>query len=174
MRRADAAIEVPLEVVGACTLARLPRGCGNRVGRARVTKKELIVANPFAHIELNTDDVAQAKKFYKKVFAWKLKDAKGMPYTMIDVGKGVGGGMQKKPMPGPTSWVPYVEVDSVKKSIARAKKAGGNVLMDYMAIGDMGAVGVFADPGGAILGVWEAAKKPAKKAKSKKKSAKKR
>ena len=64
------------------------------------------MANPFAHIELSTDDLSQAKKFYKKVFAWKLNDAKGMPYTMVDVGKGTGGGMQKKQMPGPTAWLP--------------------------------------------------------------------
>ena len=54
--------------------------------------------NPFAHIELNTDDVAKAKKFYKSVFDWKLSDMPGMPYTMIDVGGGTGGGMQPKPM----------------------------------------------------------------------------
>lgn len=133
------------------------------------------MANPFAHVELSTDDLSQARKFYKKVFAWKLTEAKGMPYTMIDVGKGVGGGMQKKQMPGPTSWLAYVEVDDVKKTIAKAKKAGANIVLDYMPIGDMGAIGVFVDPGGASLGVWAAAtkasKKAAKKAKAKKKSA---
>ncbi len=131
------------------------------------------MANPFCHIELNTDDVGKAKKFYKNLFGWKLNDMKGMPYTMIDVGKGVGGGMQKKPMPdAPSSWLAYVEVDDVKKTMAKAKKAGAQILLDYMAIGDSGEIGIFADPSGAALGVWAPQKKP-KKAAAKKASAKK-
>jgi predicted enzyme related to lactoylglutathione lyase len=130
--------------------------------------------NAFVHIELNTDDVAKAKKFYKSLFKWSF-GAMGPGYTGIDVGKGgTGGGMQKKPMPGaPTAWLPYVEVDDVKKVVAKARKLGADVQMEYMEIGDMGAIGVFVDPTGAAIGVWAAAKKPAKKAKKAKKSAKK-
>lgn len=118
--------------------------------------------NAFCHIELNTDDVAKAKKFYKSVFAWKLNDMPGMPYTMIDVGQGVGGGMQVKPMPdAPTSWLPYVEVESVKATIAKAKKGGAAIVVEFMAIGGNGAIGIFMDPSGAPLGVWEPAKKAA-------------
>jgi predicted enzyme related to lactoylglutathione lyase len=120
--------------------------------------------NAFVHIELNTDDVAKAKKFYKGLFKWKTPPW-GDGYTGIDVGKGTGGGMQKKPMPGaPTMWLPYVEVDDVKKTVAKAKKLGANVQVDYQAVGDMGAIGVFIDPTGAPIGVWEKAKKRAKKA----------
>jgi hypothetical protein len=119
--------------------------------------------NSFVHIELNTDDVASAKKFYKSLFKWKIAPM-GPGYLGIDVGKGTGGGMQKKPMPqAPTSWLPYVEVDDVKKTIAKAKKLGAQIMVEHMAIGDMGAIGVFVDPTGAGLGVWETAKKPAKR-----------
>ena len=53
------------------------------------------MANDFAHCELSTGDLATAKKFYASIFNWKLKDMPGMPYTMVDVGKGkTGGGMQ--------------------------------------------------------------------------------
>jgi predicted enzyme related to lactoylglutathione lyase len=128
--------------------------------------------NAFVHIELNTDDVAKAKKFYKGLFKWKF-GAMGPGYTGIDVGKGgAGGGMQKKPMPdAPTMWLPYVEVDDVKKTVAKASKLGAKVMVDFMEIGDMGAIGVFVDPTGAAVGVWAAAKKAkksAKKAKAKK------
>jgi len=132
--------------------------------------------NAFAHIELTTDDLPKSKKFYKSVFDWKLKDMPGgIPYTMIDVGKGTGGGMQKKPMPSaPTGWLAYVQVDSVKKTVAKAAKAGAKVMLDYMPIGKNGAIGVFTDPNGAPLGVWESAKKAAKRCGKKKKSAKRR
>jgi predicted enzyme related to lactoylglutathione lyase len=124
--------------------------------------------NPFAHVELNTDDVGKAKKFYKSLFKWKLA-AMGPDYTMIDVGKGgTGGGRQRKAIPGsPTLWLPYVQVDDVKKTIAKARKLGAGIQVDYMDIGEMGAIGVFIDPTGAPLGVWalpQATKQSARKA----------
>lgn len=133
--------------------------------------------NAFAHIKLNTDDVQKAK-FYKKVFDWKIADMPGMNYSIIDVGGGTGGGMQQKPMPeAPTAWLPYVQVDDVKKTIAKAQKAGAAIALDYMDIGEMGAIGVFIDPAGAALGVWQmghaSAKQATKKASKKKATSKK-
>lgn len=134
------------------------------------------MGNPFVHIELSTDDVAGAKKFYKKLFAWKLKDMKspGMPYTMVDFGSKIsGGGITGKQMANqPTAWLPYVLVASVKKTLAKVEPAGGKVIVPFMPIGEMGAIGVFFDPAGGALGVWEKSKKVAKKA-PKKKAAKK-
>jgi predicted enzyme related to lactoylglutathione lyase len=135
--------------------------------------------NPFAHIELNTDDLNAAKSFYRSVFNWKMSDMPDMGYTLIDVGKGTGGGMQKKQMSqAPTQWLPYVEVDDVTVTLSRAREAGANVVLDHMEIGDMGAIGIFVDPTGAALGVWAAAKKtkkaPRKKPAKKKAPAKKR
>ena len=111
--------------------------------------------NPFAHIELSTDDLKKAKKFYQGVFAWKLSEMPAMAYTMIDVGGGVGGGMQKKQMPEqPTTWLPYVQVDDVEFTMAKVVKAGGTAMLAYQEIGDMGAIGIFQDPQGATLGLW--------------------
>ncbi len=149
------------------------------------------MGNPFAHLELSTDDVAGAKKFYKKLFDWKITDmaGPGSPYTMIDCGdETAGGGIQAKPMPGmPTAWLAYVEVESVQKTLAKAEKAGAKIIAPFRSIGEMGAVGVFVDPNGAALGVWERAprkaekkaeekpaKKPAKKAEKAAKKAEKK
>ena len=113
--------------------------------------------NPFVHIELNTSDLAASTKFYKGLFAWQLTTP--MPgYTMIGVGEGTGGGIGANPMPGaPTQWLPYVQVDSVKKTIAQAKRRGATIVVAYQPIPNMGAIGVFVDPAGATLGVWESA-----------------
>jgi uncharacterized protein len=132
--------------------------------------------NPFIHIELNTDDVNKAKKFYKGLFNWKI-GAIGGGYHMIDAGKGTGGGLTEKAMPeAPTMWLPYVEVDDVKKTIAKAKKLGADVKVDYMEImdGEMGAIGVFVDPTGAGIGVWQTKLRPAKTAAKKAKKGKKK
>ena len=113
--------------------------------------------NPFAHVELSTDDVKKAKKFYQAVFAWKLNDLPAMSYTMIDVAGGAGGGMQKKQMPEQaTAWLPYVQVDDVKATMAKVIKAGGTAMLEYQEIGEMGSIGIFADPQGAALGLWAA------------------
>jgi uncharacterized protein len=135
------------------------------------------MGNDFVHSELVTGDVAAAMKFYKSVFAWKLKQlgADMGNYVLIDTGsKTSGGGMSAPMMPGqPTAWTPYVQVDSVKKTMAKAEKLGARALVAYQPIGDMGAIGVFADPTGAVLGVWERTQPPTPAKKAKKTAAKK-
>jgi predicted enzyme related to lactoylglutathione lyase len=131
--------------------------------------------NTFVHTELNTDDTSKAKKFYKGIFDWKLEDMKmgpGQVYTMIRSGKGGIGGLQKKPMAeAPTMWLSYVQVDDVSKTLAKAKKLGANVVVEKMEIPGMGFMGIFIDPTGAALGVWEPAKKrPARRAPAKRKA----
>jgi predicted enzyme related to lactoylglutathione lyase len=141
-----------------------------RVGRSILAT----MANPFVHLDLATDDMAGAKKFYKSVFDWKFKDVPQMKWSGIDVGKGVGGGIGEKQMPNqPTAWTAYVDVADVKKTIAKAKKAGATVIVPFMDMGS-GHLGVFVDPQGATIGVWTSVKKPAaKKASAKKAGAKK-
>ena len=135
------------------------------------------MANGFAHIELTTGDLGKAKKFYKSLFDWKLKDlpmGSGAVYTMIAAGKGPGGGMQAQPMPkAPVTWLPYVEVVDVKKTLAKAQKGGAKVILPAMDIEKNGIIGIFVDPGGAMLGVWSKPK-PVKKTAKKKPAKKKR
>jgi len=129
------------------------------------------MGNPFVHCELSADDVGGARKFYSKVFDWKIgpPDPKMGDYALIDVSsKTSGGGLTKKMMPGqPTAWLSYVEVASVKKTMAKAEKAGAKAVVPFQPIGAMGAIGIFMDPQGAALGLWERGK-PAKKAAKKK------
>ena len=54
--------------------------------------------------------------------------------------------------------MPYITVDNVKGAMARATKAGGKALVPFQSLGEMGAIGVFMDPSGAALGIWEAGK----------------
>jgi hypothetical protein len=70
--------------------------------RAGRDKRSNPMGNPFVHVELNTQDVAKAKSFYRSMFDWTLNDTDmggGMTYTMIDVGEGTGGGMMRHPVP---------------------------------------------------------------------------
>ncbi len=120
------------------------------------------MANPFVHIELNTNNLPAAKEFYSKLFDWKLGEHK-MPagtYTTINVGEGTGGGMLDlsdwgAPKEIPPHWLAYIGVDDIVASTARAKELGGTVAQDVKNIGDFGALSVIIDPTGAAFALWQ-------------------
>ena len=45
------------------------------------------MGNPFVHVELNTDDVGKAKKFYLKLFDWKISTL-SLGYTGFSLDEG--------------------------------------------------------------------------------------
>ena len=117
------------------------------------------MANPFVHVELNTQDLPRAKEFYGKLFNWQLDDVDmgpGGTYTTIKPGEGTGGGMMKHPMPGaPSMWLAYVLVDDIKAATAQAKALGATVMKDVDEVPDMGWLSIIVDPTGAMLGLWQ-------------------
>jgi predicted enzyme related to lactoylglutathione lyase len=117
------------------------------------------MANPFVHVELNTQDLAKAKSFYQSLFAWSLSDVDmggGMTYTMVNVGDGTGGGMMQHPMPGaPSMWLPYVAVDDITAATAKAKSLGATIVRDVMEVMGQGSLSIIIDPTGATLGLWQ-------------------
>jgi predicted enzyme related to lactoylglutathione lyase len=116
------------------------------------------MGNPFVLVELMSNDVGQAKTFYKSLFDWKLDDmpVSGMTYTMIRVGEGTGGGMMRNPIPNaPSAWMAYVGVDDVKAATAKAKSLGAAVMKDVTEVAGAGWFSIITDPTGAVLGLWE-------------------
>ncbi len=117
------------------------------------------MANPFVHIELTTTDIDKAKAFYQSLFDWELRDREvgpGMTYTLIGVGEGTGGGMMKALAPDAKSaWMPYVLVDDIAASTAKAKALGATVVQEVMEVMDAGSLSIIVDPTGATLGFWQ-------------------
>ena len=117
------------------------------------------MANPFGHIELNTQDVGKAKNFYKSLFKWEFQDmqgAGGIDYTLIQTGTPPGGGLMKHPMPGvPSFWLVYVNVDNLAASTAKVKSLGGVVHKDITEVPGYGHFSIVADPTGAVFALWE-------------------
>ena len=117
------------------------------------------MANPFVHVELNTNDVAKAKGFYSKMFDWKMEDMKmdAGTYTLISVGEGTGGGLMKNPIPNaPSFWLSYVVVDNIDAATKKAKSLGATVMKDVTEVPGMGWFSIITDPTGAMLGLWKA------------------
>ena len=116
------------------------------------------MANPFVHVELNTQNVGKAKEFYGKLFGWNLTDTPmgPMTYTMIDVGEGTGGGITQAPMPNmPSAWLAYVLVDDIVASTSKAKSLGATVIRDVTEIPEVGSFSIIQDPTGAVLAMWK-------------------
>ena len=118
------------------------------------------MGNPFVHVELNTTNVGKAKEFYASLFDWKLQEhpmAGGMPYTIIGVGSGTGGGIMQHPMPGaPTIWIPYVLVEDIEASTKKAAALGAQIIKEVTEIENMGWLSILMDPTGGVLGLWKA------------------
>jgi len=121
--------------------------------------QEKMMANPFVHIELNTNDLSKANTFYRELFDWQLKDVDMGPsgtYTTIGVGEGTGGGMMKHPMQGaPSLWIPYILVDDVAAATKKARQLGAAIIKENVAVPNMGAFSIVNDPTGATFGLWE-------------------
>ena len=114
------------------------------------------MANPFVHVELLTNDVTEARKFYTALFDWKLEDIPGMDYTLIKVGEGTGGGMMKNPVPdSPSFWLPYVFVADVAAATEKAKSLGAKICKEVTEIPGIGWFSVITDPTGATLALWQ-------------------
>lgn len=114
------------------------------------------MANPFVHVEPQTQDPGRAKKFYGELFDWKIEDLPDLAYTHIKVGEGTGGGMMKAPMPDALpQWVPYILVDDLEAYTQKAKSLGAKVLVGITEIPGMGRFGMFLDPTGAAFAIWQ-------------------
>lgn len=87
------------------------------------------MANPFVHIELQTQDLDKSKKFYAAMFSWKLEEIPGMDYTMINVGEGTGGGMMKslslrfRTTGFPIFWLMTLQPRLKKRSLSEQRSA---------------------------------------------------
>lgn len=108
--------------------------------------------------EIPADKPERAKKFYSKLFGWKITPMPGMKdYWHIDTAgldQSPDGGMKKR---GSTKQpiTNYIHVKSVTRSIARVKQLGGKVRVPKTAVPGMGYFAVFADTENNTIAVWE-------------------
>jgi predicted enzyme related to lactoylglutathione lyase len=108
-------------------------------------------------VDLGVPDPRKAARFYSALFAWDVQE--GPPesggYAIAHLrGKAVAGlGPQQNF--GPPAWMTYVNVDSADGTAAKFKANGGTVFMEPFDVMDVGRMGVFADPAGAVISVWQ-------------------
>ena len=117
-----------------------------------------VAAGTPSWVDLGSPDVDASVKFYGDLFGWTADE--GSPefggYRMLrSNGKQVAGvGPLMNPQQ-PPSWTTYVSVDDAKATSAKAKAAGGQVLVDAMEVGEAGSMAILQDPTGAVFGLWQ-------------------
>lgn len=112
------------------------------------------------HIELNTDDLDATKAFYEAAFDWSTETMEmddDMTYTSWRAPNPPGGGlMQRQEGPyTPPATLFYIQVDDIESAREAITDAGGDLLVEEIAVPEMGVFAVFSDPGGVVEAVWE-------------------
>ena len=115
----------------------------------------------FTHFEIPADDPDRAKAFYSRLFGWSFADPipgfEGYHLFTTPVGQeGMGGAIGKRGEMAPDQLRTYVHVDSVDAALQKATELGGSVVTERSEVPGQGWYGVFRDPEGNELALWEA------------------
>jgi len=112
----------------------------------------------FVWHELLARDREADGTFFAEIFGWRIEEAamgeRGTYYIFkrLDTGKDAGGMLQMPgDAPGPSSWVPYVQVESADATAARTRELGGKVWVEPRDIPGVGRFTVTSDPMGAMI-----------------------
>ena len=120
-------------------------------------KRESYEPGTFSWLDLSTSDAGSAKAFYGGLFGWEFQDDEipgGGVYTTCHVeGDAVAAIMQQDEHPG--HWNNYVSVTNADETTAKAKQLGAKVFEEPFDVMEAGRMAVFADPGGAVVCVWQ-------------------
>ena len=121
------------------------------------------------HFEIPAANVDRARKFYADTFGWQISSVPQMAYHMVsttEVGPdfrpkepgAINGGLMER---NATIQSPVLVIDvaEIKAAVERVKAAGGKIVRDPLAVGDMGIASYFEDPEGNVLGLWQSLKK---------------
>lgn len=109
-------------------------------------------------MSFSTADGDAAASFYGELFGWETVSG-GPPeqtggYRMfMQDGKAVAGLMAQDDVP--TVWSTYFSVDDADTAAAQIGEAGGTTQVGPLDVMDLGRMGFFSDPGGAMFGIWQ-------------------
>ncbi len=125
--------------------------------------------NPITHFEIPADNVERAKKFYEKIFDWKIeKYEKDSDYWFVmttEVGDdewtpkepgAINGGLVKRDKPS-EPFINYITVDSIDTVCKTIEKNGGKIIVPKTEMGEWGWWATFKDTEGNVFGLYEEA-----------------
>lgn len=115
-------------------------------------------------IDYTANGLEPSLAFYERLAGWSIVD-QGEAYGHYHLASGsageVAGLMDTTGMlcPGggevPTAWDVYLAVESVDATLAKARAAGAEVVVEAMDVPGRGRTAMVLDPAGAAVGLWE-------------------
>jgi predicted enzyme related to lactoylglutathione lyase len=110
--------------------------------------------------ELSTPDPGGAAAFYGALFGWRAEtgprpEAGGHTMFLLDDDP-VAALSSLDRDDRPAHWTMSVAVADADEAAGDARKAGGTVLTEPVEVSALGRSATIADPGGAVLGLWQA------------------
>lgn len=117
------------------------------------------MGNPIHHFEISVRDAKRSIKFYEQLFDWHSSDEEEY-LTFRELGEsttpeGIGGRISQL-IPGrlPPYATVYIDVDDVAMYLDKVLELGGEIVVMPTPVPDIGAIGVFADLDGNIIGLF--------------------
>jgi predicted enzyme related to lactoylglutathione lyase len=107
------------------------------------------------HIEFKSANFARTSEFYARLFDWKMEQNASASYMKLSGAGGPSGGWVRADLvqaPGPIAYLP---VDDLEAKLTEVERAGGRVLVRSLPFAGGGEIGLFADPDGNVLGLWQ-------------------
>jgi len=111
-------------------------------------------------VDLGSPDLDASVGFYGALFGWEVPESENVEQTggyrrATKNGADVAGMMPLMQEGQPPAWSSYVSVADADATATAVKEAGGSVLAEPMDVMDLGRMAVFADPAGAVFGIWQ-------------------
>jgi predicted enzyme related to lactoylglutathione lyase len=112
-------------------------------------------------VDTSQPDPEAALPFYSGLFGWQFEDvmpegSEGKYFIgRIRAGDVAAVGSIPEAAPPMAMWNTYVWVESADETAARARDAGGGVVMEPFDVMDAGRMAVLTDPEGAAFCVWQ-------------------
>ena len=113
---------------------------------------------PVVHWEFWSEDPKKVSDFYAKVFDWNVRHIPEMDYHLVETGGegGINGGIMKpQEGPWPAKLTIYIDVDDLDAACEKITAAGGTVVVEPMQVPGVGAMALFEDPDGRVMGLWK-------------------
>jgi len=107
--------------------------------------------------ELESPDATSARQFYGDLFGWTAEEVPGPthPYWLFQIEGRVVAGLRPIPR-GRQRWIPYVAVDSLEDTIARAERLGARPGQEPFDVSGAARMATIVDPHDRVIGLWNA------------------
>lgn len=118
------------------------------------------MGQPVVHFEVIDKDASGLQAFYSELFEWEINADNPMKYGTVEHyttadGAGIGGGVGVGPEGYEGHVTFYVAAPDVEAALQKAEGLGGKRMMGPDKVMEGVVIGLFTDPEGHVIGLFE-------------------